>query len=134
MWRLVAAIDQRKELKNLPLSIQRVFARIAPGNYDGVSSEQRATAFMRVGLRAMRADFFHQAPADPNCGLVRHIYSSSQKRSFKYFSAESAKTVTITARSSLGIRAATVKQPSNAAAALGLTSKPSSRARRFTRR
>src|SRR6266496_5672352 len=93
MRRVVAAIDQRKELENLPLSIQRVFGRIAPCNYAGVASEQRATAFMRVGLRAMRADFFHQAPADPNCGLVRHIYSSSQKRSFNFLNSGSPRTV-----------------------------------------
>jgi len=99
-----------------------------------IASQQRAAAFMRIGLRAMRADFFREMPADPEFCSVGHNYSSSQKRSFTYFDAESAKIVTITAFAFFGIPAATWKQPSSAAAALGLTSKPSSRARRFTSR
>src|SRR5882762_7208320 len=66
--------------------------------------------------------------------LLLQVSPSSQNRSLRYFAAESAKTVTITAGSSTGIRLATCKQPFSAAAALGLTSKPSSRASRFTMR
>src|SRR6266852_1901656 len=75
-----------------------------------------------------------QLPDSSTTGKFPPSYrqSSSQKRSLKYFAAESAKTVTITACSPAGIPPATERQPFNAAAALGLTSKPSSRAIRFT--
>src|SRR5882672_10048152 len=130
--RIIAPIDQRVQRQNFALWRNRVLCRIASLYHAGIAPEQRAAALMRISFRAMRADFLRELPADPKCRLVRHVYSSSQKRSFKYFAAESAKTVTITAFLFFGRHAAIAKQPSSAAAALGLTSKPSSLARRFT--
>src|SRR6266852_175798 len=132
--RIVPPVDQRIQRQNLALRCNRILCGIAPCNFAGISPQQRAAAFMRIRLRTMRADFLRERPADQKRRLVRHVYSSSQKRSFKYFAAESAKTVTITAFLFFGRHAAIAKQPSSAAAALGLTSKPSSRARRFTSR
>src|SRR5258708_32624160 len=129
--RIVSPVDERKKLHDLPRGRERTLSTIALKNSARIASKQRATAFMRISLRAMRADFLRERSADPEC-CVRHNYSSSQKRSFRYFAAESAKTVAITAFAFFGIPAATWKQPSKAAAALGLTSKPSSRASRFT--
>src|SRR5882672_8924780 len=130
--RIVAAIDQRVQRQNFALLRNGIFRWIAFNSRAGIASEQCSAALMRISFRAMRADFLRELPADPKCRLVRHFYSSSQKRSFKYFAAESAKTVTITAFLFFGRHAAIAKQPSSAAAALGLTSKPSSLARRFT--
>src|SRR6266850_7384992 len=132
--RIVSPIDQRIQRQNLTFWRNRILCGIAPSNFAGISPQQRTAAFMRIRLRAMRADFLSEPPADPKCRLDRHVYSSSQKRSFKYFAAESAKTVAITAFLFFGRQPAIAKQPSSAAAALGLTSKPSSRARRFTSR
>src|SRR5258708_3155523 len=132
--RIVAPIDERKKLQDVPRGRERALVPIALKDGVRIASEQRTAAFMRIGLRAMRADLPRKMSADPECCCVRHNYSSSQKRSFRYFEAESANTVTITAFVFLGIPAATWKQPSSAAAALGLTSKPSWRARRFTSR
>src|SRR5260370_32684582 len=130
--RIVSPIDERKELQDLPRGRALALSPIAFKDSARIASEQRAAAFMRITLRSMRADLLREISADPECRCIRHDYSSSQNRSFKYFAAESATTVTITAFALFGIPAATWKQPSNAAAELGLTSKPSSRARRFT--
>src|SRR6266581_864458 len=130
--RIVAPIDERKKLQDFPRG--SVLCRIALQDGARIASKQRAAAFVRVSSRAMCTDVLRKVPANPDCTCVRHNYASSQKRSFRYFEAESANTVTITACSLFGISDATWKQPSNAAAALGLTSKPSSRARRFTSR
>ena len=132
--RIVSSIDERKKLQDFSRGPERALSPIALKNSARIASQQRSAAFMRISLRAMRADFLRERTADPKCCCVRHNYSSSQKRSFKYFAAESAKMVTITTFAFFGIPAATWKQPRSAAAALGLTSKPSSRARRFTSR
>src|SRR5260370_2235017 len=132
--RIVSPVDERKKLHDLPRGRERTLSPIALKDSARIASKQRAAAFMRISLRAMRADLLREMSADPECCCVRHNHSSSQKRSFRYFEAESANTVTTTAFVFLGIPAATWKQPSSAAAALGLTSKPSSRARRFTSR
>src|SRR6202022_631019 len=99
-----------------------------------VAAQQRPATFVGIGLRAMLADFLRnfRAHFQDWCGC--HDQNSSQKRSLKYFVPESAKIVTITACCSRGNFFATAKQPLSAAAALGLTSNPSSRAMRFTRR
>src|SRR5207302_6929065 len=132
--RIVPPIDQRKELQNLPRGRRHSASPIALQHRARITPEKRSATFVWVSLRAMRANLLRKLSADPKCLCIRHGHSSSQKRSFKYFDAESAKIVTITACSSFGIPAATVKHPNSAAAALGLTSKPSSRASRFTSR
>src|SRR6266850_229020 len=132
--RIVPPVDQRIQRQNLALRRNRILCGIAPCRFAGIATQQRTAAFVRIRLRAMRADFLRERPADPKCRLVRHVYSSSQNRSFKYFAAESAKTVTITAFLFFGRHSAIAKHPSSAAAALGLTSNPSSRASRFTSR
>src|SRR5260370_7608377 len=130
--RIVSPIDERKKLQDLPRG--RVLFRMALQDGARIASKQRAAAFGRISFRAMRTDPLRKVTADPDCTCVRHNYSSSQKRSFRYFEAESANTVTITACSLFGISEATWKQPSNAPTAPGLTSKPSSLARLFTTR
>src|SRR5271167_355528 len=134
---IVAAVDQREKFANLADAIGPGTGGIlerADIEPLAVVAQKRATAFVRVSFDAMRADFVRKFIADPKgMGHGGH-QSSSQKRSFKYLDAESAKTVTITACSFLGRRAATWKQPSSAAAALGLMSRPSWRATRFTSR
>src|SRR5205814_5849133 len=134
MRRIVSPINERKELQDLPSGRERALSPIILTDGGRIAPKQRSATFMWVSLRAMRADFLRELSADPQGCCVRHHYSSSQKRSFRYFEAESANTVTTTAFPSLGIPAAIRKQPSSDAAALGLTSKPSSRARRFTSR
>src|SRR5206468_559011 len=108
------------------------FARGIGARSFRIAPQQSSAAFMGIRFRAMCADFLRQVSADPQCGFEGHVYCSSQNRSFRYLDAESAKTVTITACCCFGMRAVTSKQPNNAAAELGLTNKPSSRARRFT--
>src|SRR5262249_28725915 len=114
--RIVTAIDHREKSAN--------FAWL-------VFAKQCAAAFMRTGFCAVCADFVREFLADCE-NRSSHVYSSSQNRSLKYFDALSAKTVTIFARSPGASDLATSMQPTSAAAALGLTSKPSSRASRFT--
>jgi hypothetical protein len=129
---ILPAINKGKKLQNL--SRGSANSPIALKQSVRITAKQRAATFMRIRFRAVCANFLREMSADPEFRCVRHNQSSSQKRSFKYFDAESAKTVTITAFPFFGIPAATLKQPSNAAAALGLTSRPSSRANRFTNR
>src|ERR1700730_11481444 len=95
--RIVSSIDERKKLQDFSRGPERALSPIALKNSARIASQQRSAAFMRISLRAMRADFLRERTADPKCRYVRHNYSSSQKRSFRYFAAESAKTVTITA-------------------------------------
>src|SRR2546430_10597050 len=130
--RIVTTIDERKELQDFPGRCFGTTSSITASDRAQIAPKQRSTAFVRVSLSAMRANLFREMSTDPECRRIRHNYSSFQKRSFKYFDAESAKTVTITARPVFGFPATTLKQPSNAAAALGLTSKASSRGNRLT--
>ena len=118
-----------------PDLLQRAVMGLARGFGGGIAPEQRAAAFVRIGLCAVRAnllrDVFHEH--QPGSRLDGHS-TSSQKRSLRYFAPESANTVTMTARCFRGLRSASSRQPTSAAAALGLTSMPSSRANRFTSR
>src|SRR4029077_6064846 len=117
--RILARVCKREETEHFPRCL-------------GVAAEQRAAAFMRIGFRAMRANAAGQLLAEFE-NVVRHAYSSCQKRSLKERSPESGKTVTITACAAGGSRRATSKQPCRAAPELTPASKPSSRARRFTK-
>src|SRR5258708_6382901 len=103
---IVSPIDERKKLQDFPRGGGRAFPPIDFGEGGRIASQQRTAAFMRIRLRAMRADFLREMPADPEFCRVRHNYSSSQNRSFKYFDAESANTVTITASAFFGLLAA----------------------------
>src|SRR5258707_10527913 len=104
---MVAPIEERKKLQNLSRRSERVVFAIVLEDSVRIAAKQRAAAFMRISLGAMRANLLRKMSADPECCLLRHNYSSSQKRSFKYFAAESAKTVTMTALACFGIPAAT---------------------------
>src|SRR5215469_13929315 len=96
--------------------------------------------FGRAAHRSIHAGRFAwhapvgQPPTARSCELSSRpsSQSSSQNRSLKYLAPESANTVTMTARCPLGTCLATSRQPTKAAAELGLTSIPSSRASRFT--
>src|SRR5215510_7282191 len=123
--RIVAAIHQPEQFDHLTGS-RRVLVE------GRIASEQRPAAFMRKGLGAVLPDALRQIRAHRKLKAVGHCYVSSQKCSLRYFDAESAKIVTSTAGSPAGIRCATASVPTSAAAALGLTSNPSSRARRLT--
>src|SRR5215469_14741235 len=125
--RIVAAIHERKKLDDLARRPLDVFRK------GRIATEQCTAAFVRKCFGTMLADAFRQFVAKVQAKIF-HLQSSSQNRSLKYFVAESAKTVTSTARSRAGIFSATASVPTRAAAALGLTSRPSSRARRFTMR
>src|SRR5712692_7733679 len=116
--RIAASVYEREELLHF-----------APGLL--IAAQQRAAALVRVRLRAVGANLFRQwGTQHEHCAPTHSI--SSQNLSLRYFSPESGKTVTITARAPRGSDRATWKQPTSAAAELGLTSKPSSRARRLT--
>src|SRR5258708_4582713 len=91
--RIVSPIDERKKLQDLPRGGGRAPSPVALMDGVRIASKQRTAAFMRIRLRAMRADLLRKMFADPECCRVHHNYSSSQKRSFRYFEAESAKTV-----------------------------------------
>src|SRR5260370_31390538 len=81
--RIVSPIDERKKLQDLPRG--RVLCRIALQDGARIASKQRAAAFVRISFRALRTDLLRKLPADPGCTYVRPNYSSSQKRSFRYF-------------------------------------------------
>ena len=63
-----------------------------------VSAKKSAATFVRIGLRSVSANLVRKFGTNFQLRLVGHEnYSSSQNRSLKYFAAESANTVTITA-------------------------------------
>src|SRR6266404_2058090 len=131
---ILAAVHQREQRQDLAerwLHTARCRSPVADG---AVETQESHAAFVRIGLRAVLANFLRDFRAHLQCWSGCHGQCSSQKRSLKYFAPESANTVTITACCSRGSFFATAKQPFSAAAALGLTSKPSSRAMRFTNR
>src|SRR5215469_7560560 len=101
-----------------------------------LAPQYRATAFIRVRLFAVRLDAPHQLLRNLQRRLqlafnCRIAHSSLQNRSLRYFSPESGRIVTITARSPRGTRFATSRQAHTAAPALTPTRIPSSRASRF---
>src|SRR5882762_181500 len=70
--RIVSPIDQRIQSQNLALWRNRILCEIAPCHFAGIPSQQRTAAFMRICLRAKRADFLRELTADPKCWL-RHV-------------------------------------------------------------
>src|SRR5207302_6822767 len=58
--RIVPPIDQRKELQNLPRGRLQIFPCITTQDKPRLASEQRSTAFVRVCLRAMRANLLRK--------------------------------------------------------------------------
>jgi len=68
--RIVPAIDQGKKRKDFPRGCVRPRLRMVTGNKTGIAAEQSAATFMRIGLRAMSADFSGEMIADPKCGRV----------------------------------------------------------------
>lgn len=92
---IVPPVDQREQCANLPPGVT-------------IGSQHRAATFMGIIPRAVVTDILFEI-----CRKQEHVeivfrkdaYTSSQKRSLKYFVPESGKIVTITARSS-GLREA----------------------------
>src|SRR4029077_1155175 len=67
---VVAAIDEGKKLQDLPR--WHGSSPIAFEDSAGIAAKQRATAFMRIRLRAVRANFLREMPADPEFCRARH--------------------------------------------------------------
>src|ERR1700733_8192133 len=102
----------------------RVFHCVRPGLE---AAQQYPTALMRIGLLAVLAERVIDLLAQ-----MQHRYSSSQKRSLRYLSAESGSTVTMTAsRPAAASSSPRRRVASTAAAAEMPTSNPSVRPSRF---
>src|ERR1700735_1320135 len=94
-----------------------------------IASQQSTTTFVRICLDAVRLNSSNNPVLDPQC---RAAPSSPLNRSLKYFSPESGKIVTITARWPLGKFRATSRHAQSAPPELTPARIPSSRASRFT--
>src|SRR3981081_72681 len=63
--RIVAPIDERKKLEDFPRGSERALSPIVHNDSMRIASQQCAAAFMRIRLRAVRADLFREMSADP---------------------------------------------------------------------
>src|SRR5580692_10483081 len=114
--RVVAAIGKRHQSEHLARTL-------------ALAAQNRAAAFVRVGLDAVRPNLPSEFFADLQYQVA---HASLQNRSVRYFSPESGNTVTITARCSGGNFRAVSMQAQSAAPELTPARIPSSRASRFT--
>src|SRR5260370_11958914 len=94
---ILAAVHQREQRQDLAerwLHTARCRSPVANG---AVATQESPAAFVRIGLRAVLANFLRDFRAHLQCWSCCHGSSSSQKRSLRYFAPESANTVTMTA-------------------------------------